>query len=326
MSKVLLIGGEGYIGSYVSRYLISKDYKVISYDNLIYKNNANVVSNIMFNNFSFIKEDMANINHYTEMFKDIDCVVLLAGLVGDPITMKYPEKSILINENYMKICIDFFSQLNVKLIFISTCSNYGLRDNNIPAIETDALNPLSSYARSKVEIEKYVLSKKLLNSKFKPIIFRFSTAFGLSPRMRFDLTVNQFTKEIFYNNQLDIYDCDTWRPYCHVSDFASVIEQSFEKLNNNTFSYEIFNVGIDKNNQTKKNIASKIVDHFERGEINYVDNDSDKRNYIVNFDKLKNHFDVSNFKSLSYGINEISEVLSLNLFDNSSKYGNFDIE
>ena len=102
---------------------------------------------------------------------------------------------------------------------MSTCSNYGLIKGDYLADEEHDLNPLSLYAKSKVNIEKYILSlyKK---SSMRPTILRFATAFGLSPRMRFDLTVNQFTKELKLNKKLQVFDENTWRPYCHVKDFA----------------------------------------------------------------------------------------------------------
>ena len=125
-----------------------------------------------------------------------DVVILLAGLVGDPITKKYPIQSRKINDLGVKKVVDLCAVNNIKkLIYISTCSNYGFINNNELASEEHLLNPLSIYAKSKVSAENYILSLKG-HTGMNPIILRFATAFGLSPRMRFDLTVNEFTRDI----------------------------------------------------------------------------------------------------------------------------------
>ena len=128
---------------------------------------------------------------------DVYCVVILSGLVGDPITKKYPILSKNINEKLIKKIINQSFQKKIpRLIFVSTCSNYGLRDISSKAKENSVLKPLSLYAKSKVSLEKFILSKKQ-QSITVPTILRFATAFGLSRRMRFDLTINEFTKDIF---------------------------------------------------------------------------------------------------------------------------------
>ena len=123
---------------------------------------------------------------------------LLGGLVGDPITKKFPKESEFINENQIIKCIDFFDDKEIeKLVFISTCSNYGLIKENELADEEFKLNPLSLYAKAKVNAEKYLLSKKG-KTKYSGVVLRFALlAFGLSPRMRFDLTVSEFTRNLF---------------------------------------------------------------------------------------------------------------------------------
>ena len=106
------------------------------------------------------------------------------------------------------------------------------------------LNPLSYYAKDKIKIEKFLIKNKKLD---KVAILRFATAFGASDRMRFDLTLNEFVYDIIYNNYLEIYDADTWRPYCHVQDFAQAIEKTIKYLSNKkSHSVNIFNIGSDK--------------------------------------------------------------------------------
>ena len=155
-------------------------------------------------------------------------VILLAGLVGDPITKNYPKEAHQINNIGIKNCIDQLNGLGLnRFVFVSTCSNYGLIKNNQKANEKFPLNPLSLYAKSKVAIEEYILE---LRGKvdFKPTILRFATAFGISSRMRFDLTISEFTRKIALGHELLIYDANTWRPYCHVLDFARLIDIVFQ--------------------------------------------------------------------------------------------------
>ena len=206
-NKILIIGGEGYIGSVVSNFFLNNSIEVDSYDCLLYQNNYHLLSNFYNNNYKFIHGKMSEINSKVK-FSNYGTIILLAGLVGDPITKKYHELSLKINEKDILNIIDSLKNLDVRFIFSSTCSNYGLRENLNPASENDKLEPLSTYAKSKVLIEKEILSLKN-DSKFNPIIFRFATAFGLSPRMRFDLTVNQFTRELTLGRKLKVYDKDT---------------------------------------------------------------------------------------------------------------------
>ena len=242
MKNVLLIGGEGYIGNIVAQNLMSNGSIVTSYDNLIYNNNQCVLNKIQLDNYNFIYGDIQDKKRLESVIENSDAVVLLAGLVGDPITKKYPEESALINDQGVKNVIDLCAKYNVEnFIFVSTCSNYGLIENNELADENYKLNPLSLYAKSKVNAEKYILSLKG-KTGMHPTILRFATAFGLSPRMRFDLTVSEFTRDLAIGKELLVYDAHTWRPYCHVLDFARLIQMVLEAPKEKV-SCEVFNAG-----------------------------------------------------------------------------------
>ena len=223
--KILVVGGEGYIGQILCKNFLENNYEIISYDNLIYKQNNNKES---YKNpyYKFINADIRDTLKIRENLKNINGVIILAGLVGDPITKKYPDLSKEINQKGIKNLIDECTLASIEnVIFVSTCSNYGLITDNKFAKEDHELNPLSSYARDKVDIEKYILSLKgKVNSCFT--ILRFATAFGLSSRMRYDLTVNEFTRDIFNKKKLEVYDPDTWRPYCHIKDFSEIIKKN----------------------------------------------------------------------------------------------------
>ena len=306
IKNIILIGGAGYIGTVLTEYLLVKKYKVTCIDLLLYSNRYAIKNFKKNKNYKFIFGDLRDRKIYKNILIKADAVVILAGLVGDPITKKNEKLSNSINFVGMKkFILDCRKSENMdRLIFISTCSNYGLSNKkNIIFKENSKLKPLSIYAKQKVAIENFLMSFKK-DKKFSPCILRFATAFGLSPRMRFDLTVNHFTKSVIENKELDIYDPETWRPYCHVKDFARLIHKTIV-CKKKQIAFEIFNAGSSKNNFRKIDIINKIKKILPTKNIIFKKDDVDKRNYKVNFDKIKK---VLNFKikySLEYGVKEI---------------------
>ena len=328
MKNILLIGGEGYVGNVLCQNLMQNNYSVISIDNLLYDNHQCVINKCYFNNYKFVFGDMCDDRLLKPLIDSSDIVILLAGLVGDPITKNFPKESHKINDEgvmkVIKICAD--SDIE-RFIFISTCSNYGLIKGNELADENHELNPLSLYAESKVKAEKYILSLKD-KTDMNPTILRFATAFGLSPRMRFDLTISNFTRDLFLNNELIVYDANTWRPYCHVKDFARLIKTVIEAPLSKT-SFEVFNVGGDSNNATKQMIVDKILNRVPNGRVVYQENGNDARNYRVSFEKIKSYFGFNPKYSIDDGINELIDSIQNHVFDNIEKsqnfYGNYSI-
>lgn len=324
MNKVLLIGGGGYVGTVLTQYFLDSQQKVVCIDRFIYDNKWSIVNFEKHKNYQFINGDFSNYNLLDSIIDGVDHVVILGGLVGDPITKKYPKTSEKINDIALKKCIDYFDDKNIsKVIFISTCSNYGLVPENILADENYELRPLSLYARAKVDNEKYLLSKKG-KVNYSGVILRFATAFGLSDRMRFDLTISQFTRELYMNKELLVFDENTWRPYCHVNDFARLIELVF-KSKKELVDFEIFNAGGTDNNYTKKMIVEAILEKIPNCHINYNQNDSDPRNYRVDFTKVKKQLNFTPKYDLRFGIEEL-----LTAFENGKylsediiKYGNY---
>lgn len=325
--NILIIGGEGYVGSVVISELLNENYNIFSIDNLIYNQNNKIRS--YFNNklYNFINIDIRN-NYFNEIdFSKFSAIIIFAGLVGDPITKLYPKESIQINEKAIMRTIDHSCSFNNdNIIFISTCSNYGLIKDDSYANEEHELNPLSLYSKSKVKIEEYI---KLKNSAINSTILRFATAFGLSERMRFDLTLNEFTKDIFLKKELEVYDPDTWRPYCHVKDFAkliSIVLSSPKDLIKN----QIFNAGSNQNNYTKRSIIKCISRNINSDNlIKYLPKGKDARNYKVDFSKVKNMLGFTADYSLDYGVKEIINAFKNNKFLNINKnfqnYGNYKI-
>ncbi len=329
MKKVLLLGGAGYVGSVVTSHLLTKGYEVIVLDKLLYDNQFAILPYIGDPNYKFILGDIGDNLALEKALKEgVTDVIILAGLVGDPITKKYPEESEMINEKGVKNCIDFFNNKGLdKLIFISTCSNYGLIKEEELADEEFQLNPLSLYAKAKVANELYLKDKKR-KVDYTGVILRFSTAFGLSPRMRFDLSVSEFIRDIYFGKDLLVYDEDTWRPYCHVRDFARLLETVL-KAEKSEVDFEIFNAGGDVNNFTKRMIVDEILRLIPDGKVTYGVNGSDPRNYRVSFAKVKNTLGFEPQFSVQQGIKELIDALKIGLYKDSvtdkNRYGNYEV-
>ena len=329
MKAVALIGGAGYVGSVLTQYFLKKGFKVKVLDNFIYGNQFSASSFLGDPDYSFTYGELSDHLALRKVTEGVDNVVILGGLVGDPITKKYPEKSNKINDIGIKKCIDFFDDKSLnKLVFISTCSNYGLIGEKELADEDFELNPLSLYAKAKVGGELHLMEKRGKVS-YDGVVLRFATAFGLSPRMRFDLSISEFVRDLFFGEELLVFDEHTWRPYCHVRDFARlidlVIHASSEKV-----AFEVFNAGGDLNNFTKKMIVDQIKQKLPESKIKFGVNGSDPRNYKVSFSKVKSRLGFEPEYSVEYGIQELIDALSLGLYKdsilNKNNYGNYVIQ
>ncbi len=323
MSKILITGVAGYIGSIVARILLRKGYSVIGLDNLMFGGES-LVSIYNHPNFSFINGDVRDKELVNDTIKRSDSVVHLAAIVGDPACSKQPELAREINWDATKYIYDLSQEnSNIKrFVFASTCSNYGKMDGDGFLNEKSPLNPVSLYAELKVKFEKYLLESKTRND-FIPTSLRFSTVYGLSPRIRFDLTVNEFTRELTLGKELLIFGEQFWRPYCHVNDLARsvvlVLESDSKKVN-----HKVFGVGDTNENYQKKMLADELMKIIPEGKIKYVKKDEDPRDYRVNFDKIKSELGFEITKTVPDGIREIHEILKFGLLNNpySDNYKN----
>jgi nucleoside-diphosphate-sugar epimerase len=317
VEKVLLIGGAGYIGLPVSKHLLENGYEVHCLDNFTYGHNQ-FSAGLLGKNFHFFYGDFCENKPLETCLGAVDYVVILGGLVGDPVTKKFPDASRRINSDGIKHVIELIEKSSVKrTIFVSTCSNYGLIEAGQKADEAYPLNPLSLYAKSKVENENFLLKRLSVKSQSATVL-RFATAFGLSPRMRFDLTINEFTRDLSLGKELLVFDADTWRPYCHVNDFARLIECVL-KADKNLVSGEIYNAGGDQNNFTKRMIVEKVLNFCPNSRVVYRDKGGDPRNYIVDFSKVRKKLGFLPKYSVEDGISEISVAVKSGIFDTFSE-------
>jgi nucleoside-diphosphate-sugar epimerase len=329
MKIILIIGGAGYIGTVLTEHFLAAGYQVRSLDLFLYKNNHCVLPYLGREGYESNYGDLCDESVLKNALKGITDVVLLAGLVGDPITKKYPETSQAINDVGIKNCIDQLNGIGLEhLIFVSTCSNYGLIEGEQLADENFELKPLSFYAKSKVASEQYIMSLKG-KVDYTPTVLRFATAFGLSTRMRFDLTVSEFTRELALGRELLVYDANTWRPYCHVRDFGRLIDLVFQAPIAKV-AFEVFNAGGEVNNYTKQGIVDAIMEQLPNAKVKYKEHGVDPRNYRVNFTKVKKVLNFEPKYTVLDGIKEVLTAFENHVFehvdDQRNLYGNYELE
>jgi len=323
IKKVLVTGAAGYIGSVLVRFLLEKGYSVVGLDALFFGGES-LLGVYNHPTFKFIKGDVRNEEDIKSALAGVDAVVHLAAIVGDPACAKQPELANEINWTATKNLFDLsVESQNVKrFIFASTCSNYGKMEGDGFVNEESPLRPVSLYAELKVKFEKYLLESNT-REDFIPTALRFSTVYGLSPRMRFDLTVNEFIREVAFGRELVIFGEQFWRPYCHVEDLAlscvKVLESPAEKVNHN-----VFNVGDTKENYQKKMIADEILKLVPDAKIKYVQKQEDPRDYRVDFTKIREQLGFRITKTVPQGLQEIYEILNYGLLTDpfSDKYKN----
>ena len=314
--KVLVTGGAGYIGSVLVSQLLEKGYKVRALDSLKFGGDA--LYEVMLNpNFEFIKGDIRNTKDVETALKDIDAVAHLAAIVGYPACKKYSDEAHETNWNGSVALFEAAEKAGIKkFVFASTCSNYGkMPDPDSFVTETSELRPVSLYAELKVKFEKYILEERK-NSKMCATSLRFSTVYGFSPRIRFDLTVNEFTRNATINGEQEIWGAQFWRPYCHVEDLARAVIVVLETDNAKVKS-EVFNVGSTDENYNKGMIIEEVCKVVPNVKVNYVDMNEDPRDYRVNFDKIKSQLGYSITKKVPDGVKEIYTLLKTGVVTDS---------
>lgn len=311
---ILLVGGAGYIGTAITPSLLSNGYKVTCLDNFVMKNNFAIGGFLSNSNYRFVYGDMGNQQELALALEGVTDVVILGGLVSDLLTKKYPEQAYNINNIATMRCIDMLNNRGLShVIFISSCSNYGVQDNGRLATEDAELKPTSLYAQSKIEIEQYILSLKG-RVDYCPTILRFATAFGLSPRMRLDLTINEFVYQGLTKKELLIFNPDAWRPYCHVQDFARLIDLVV-KADSDQVCFETFNAGGVINNYTKQGIVDKILEYIPDVNVKCWEHVTDPRDYRVDFSKVAQQLGFVPEYTVDDGIKEIISAVNNHIFD-----------
>lgn len=323
IKTILITGGAGYIGSVLTRILLKEGYRARVLDSLMFGGES-IVDLLNENYFEFYKGDVRNQVDLENSLQGVDAVVHLAAIVGDPACAREPELTRVINLESSRQVYELANKAGVqRFIFASTCSNYGkMSDPSAFVHEKSELNPVSLYAETKVAFEKFLMGQDKGNAT-KPTILRFSTVYGLSSRIRFDLTVNEFTRELVLGRELLVFGEQFWRPYCHVYDLArsvlNVLGQPEDLI-----AFDVFNVGDTDENYQKQMIVDEILKVVPHGKVKYVKKDEDPRDYRVNFDKINKKLGFKISRKVPDGIAQIQKILTENFLADpeSARYKN----
>jgi nucleoside-diphosphate-sugar epimerase len=301
--NVLVIGGAGYIGSVLTRQLLAKGYKVRILDSLFFGDGG--IRDLLHNpNCELLREDFRHVESMVKSMQDIDAVIHLAGLVGDPACAVNGELTNEINYAATRMLIEVCKGAGVsRLLLASTCSVYGASEFLMD--ERSKPNPISLYAQTKLASEEVTLKSR--TGTLHPTVLRLATVFGHSPRPRFDLVVNLLTARAVQDKQIIIFNNDQWRPFVHVSDvawaFICALEAAPELV-----SGQIFNVGSYHLNYSLGELAEKIREQVPDLVVEHKEND-DKRNYRVSFDKIHSTLGFVCRTRLEEGISEIRKAI-----------------
>ena len=277
--KVFITGGAGYIGSTLVPILLKQDYKVTVLDSLIF-NQPSLLDCCANPNFEFVQGDICDLKLINTLITDFDIIIPLAAIVGAPACKRNPSLTHLVNyDAHMNIVKNVSA--DQKVLFPTTNSGYGIGEKDSYCTEKTPLRPISEYGRMKVEIEKAFLDKG------NAVTFRLATVFGMSPRMRMDLLVNDFVYRAVTDRSLVLFEEHFRRNYIHVRDVAKAFLFGIE--NNNKMKGEPYNVGLSSANLTKRELAEKINEHVPELYIHSAEigDDPDKRDYIVSNDKIE---------------------------------------
>ncbi len=308
--NILVTGGAGYLGSVLVKKLLEKNFQVTVLDSLLFQQNS-LLDCCSFEKFEFIKGDICDYSMIKKILNKFDIIVPLAAIVGAPACKKNPTITKMVNSESYQFLIKNLSK-NQKVLFPTTNSGYGIGSKNEYCTEDTPLNPISEYGVTKVEIEKSFLQRE--NS----ITFRLATVFGMSPRMRMDLLVNDFVYRAINDKTLVLFEQHFRRNYIHIQDVASAFIFGIDNFED--MKGEPFNVGLSSANLTKLQLAEKIKTYLPDLYIHSseIGEDIDKRDYMVSNEKIESRGWKPNY-SLDDGIKELIKgykILKSNIYSN----------
>lgn len=306
--NILVTGGAGYVGSTLTPLLLDAGHQVRVLDCLAYGGRS-LLGVWSHPRFTFIRGDTRNQSTVREALQGMHGVVHLAAVVGDPACAKRPDEARSINQEASLMLLEESKRSGVeRFVFASTCSNYGkMADPSRYLDETSELHPVSLYAETKVAVEKAVLDPAQTNPVCATSL-RFATIFGVSPRMRFDLTVNEFTLEMIIKRELLVYGEQFWRPYIGVRDIAravSMVLAAPKELVRNA----VFNVGSTEQNYQKQQLVEMVRPYAPKATVKFVHKDEDPRDYRVSFARIRETLGFECQQTVEKGICEIANLV-----------------
>jgi len=307
VAGVLVTGGAGYVGIPTVCELLTAGHRVRVLDSLAHGGQS-LLAVWAAPSFDFVRGDIRDPDVVRRAVSGMDSVVHLAAVVGDPACARNPELARAVNLDGSRSLLVASREAGVRrFVFVSTCSNYGrMADPRLLVTEETELRPISLYAETKVHIEREVLEGQD-KTPFCATILRLATVYGVSPRMRFDLTVNEFTMEMATRKHLVVFGEQFWRPYVHVRDVARAVRIVVEAAAKRVRS-QVFNVGDTGENYQKAELVRRIRLQVPDAVVEFVKKDEDPRDYRVSFAKIARLLGYKVTRSVDDGI---AEVVSL---------------
>jgi nucleoside-diphosphate-sugar epimerase len=306
-SQVLVVGGAGYIGSLLSERLLQMGYRVRVLDSLLYgKESLRPIENHP--EFELMVGDCRNIRDVIRAVRGVEAIVHLAAIVGDPACEQDRDAALEINYAATRMMIEVAKGHGVgRMLFASSCSVYGATD--IEMGEKSKVSPISLYAQTKVDSEQALLGAR--SDEFHPTILRFATVFGLGYRPRFDLVVNLLSAKAKQDGTITIFNGQQWRPFIHVRDIVEAMICTL-RAPVRLVSGETFNVGDSRLNHTLQDVAEIVQEVFPGTRVEQVEN-ADRRNYRVNFDKIRDRLGFSARYTIRDGVEELKAAFEQGL-------------
>ena len=307
-NRILVTGGAGYVGAVVVEELLDRGHSVRVLDALLHGSVPSLLPVWGNPRFEFVRGDVRDGSARRQALEGVDRVLHLAAIVGDPACAREPERAREVNHGATTGLLDAAEAAGVeRLVFASTCSNYGkMADSDVLATEDFELRPVSLYAETKVAAELDVLGRS--NNGLPTCCLRLATVHGASPRMRFDLTVNEFTREVALGKELVVFGEQFWRPYVHVRDAARaaclVLSAPLDQIRG-----EVFNVGSTDENYRKLDIVELLKARDPAAKISFVHKDEDPRDYRVSFEKVKERLGFETERTVDDGIGEVMTLV-----------------
>ena len=325
---VLITGGAGYIGSYLTSELLRANQRVTVVDSLLFGGES-LVPFLHHPNFNFVKADVTEPRAIKDSLKDDwqkpDAIVHLAAIVGFPACQAVGRQvAWRYNVEATKKVFEQAGDLGVeRFVFASTYSNYGLSVEGQPVTEESPLNPQSLYAETKVAAEEFLFGQK--DAACVPLLFRFATLYGMSPRTRFDLIVNQFVLEAFTKHALIIYQRGYSRSFVHIHDVVRGVMMGLE-TEQSKIRGQVFNLRTDDGNYSKDDIVQLVLKRIPETVVEYKDLTfgGDMSDISVSFAKIKKVLGFETTLNVDDGIRGLLFALKAGIIRNPTdeKYRN----